>query len=73
MTQHHPISNDAVEGGGIFSTYFSIKNTPFSPKTWHQMLTLPDTRFHSVRIFETVSILIPDGCGQGVRTGTRKT
>src|SRR4030042_1717346 len=29
-------------------------------KSWHQMLTL------------TVSILTPDACGQGVRTGTNK-
>jgi hypothetical protein len=30
------------------------------------MLTLPDA---SVRIFDMVSILIPDACGQGGRNG----
>jgi hypothetical protein len=39
--------------------------TDFS-NSWPKMLTHSDA---SVRIFDMVSILIPDACGQGVRTG----
>jgi hypothetical protein len=46
-----------------------IKDCSFPPKSWHQMLTLPDA---TVMIFDAVSILIKLASPVCVRTGTKQ-